>query len=100
MILRSIPSCIENLNPVSRQQTSTALDFFLMGITASQPIHGYNVYKELDQPDDPGMIWRLNLSLFYALLECWRTTTGSFPHDRNIPPLTIKINHLNSVSTT
>jgi len=52
-----------------RQQAPLTLEFILLGIIARRPIHGYNIYKELDRLDGLGMIWQLKQSQLYALLD-------------------------------
>ena len=52
-----------------RRQSPLTLEYILLGIIARSPIHGYNIYKELNRLDGIGMVWQIKQSQLYALLD-------------------------------
>jgi DNA-binding PadR family transcriptional regulator len=52
-----------------RRQSPLALEYILLGIIGRSPIHGYNIYKELNRLDGIGMVWQIKQSQLYALLD-------------------------------
>ena len=52
-----------------RRASPLALEFILLDLVDQKPRHGYEIYKELIRLEGIGLIWRLNQSQLYALLE-------------------------------
>lgn len=52
-----------------RRQSPLTLEYVLLGIIARSPIHGYNLFKELNRLDGIGMVWQIKQSQLYALLD-------------------------------
>jgi PadR family transcriptional regulator, regulatory protein AphA len=45
------------------------MEFILLGMISETPMHGYDVYKILQQPGGMSEIWHINQSNLYALLD-------------------------------
>src|SRR5919199_4108737 len=45
-----------------------ALEHALLGLLREQPMHAYQMYQRLAQPEDLGLVWHLKQSQLYALL--------------------------------
>lgn len=41
----------------------------LLGYLRPGPLHGYQIHQRLQEPDGPGLVWRLKQAQLYALLE-------------------------------
>ncbi len=52
-----------------RRASPLALEFILLDLLDQKPRHGYEIYKELVRLEGVGLIWRLNQSQLYALLD-------------------------------
>jgi PadR family transcriptional regulator, regulatory protein AphA len=52
-----------------RRASPLALEFILLDLVDQKPRHGYEIYKELIRLEGIGLIWRLNQSQLYALLD-------------------------------
>lgn len=47
----------------------SATEYALLGFLYSKPVHGYELHKQITDPDSVGMIWGLKLSNMYAQLD-------------------------------
>ncbi len=47
----------------------SATEYALLGFLYHKPIHGYELHKQITDPDSVGMIWGLKLSNMYAQLD-------------------------------
>jgi PadR family transcriptional regulator, regulatory protein AphA len=45
------------------------MEIILLGILAEKPMHGYDLFKNLNQPGGLSEIWHINQSNLYAILE-------------------------------
>lgn len=54
---------------MSRSASPLTLEYVLLGILTDRPIHGYEIYKELDRLEGIGLIWHIGQSKLYALLD-------------------------------
>lgn len=45
-----------------------ALEHALLGLLREQPMHAYQLYQQLEQAEDLGLVWHLKQSHLYALL--------------------------------
>jgi DNA-binding PadR family transcriptional regulator len=45
------------------------MEFILLGIIAENPMHGYDLFKVLNQPGGLSEIWHINQSNLYAILD-------------------------------
>jgi DNA-binding PadR family transcriptional regulator len=52
-----------------RRASPLALEFILLDLVDQKPRHGYELYKELVRLEGIGLVWRLNQSQLYALLD-------------------------------
>lgn len=44
-------------------------EFVVLGLIYEGPGYGYDLHKKITDPDNMGLIWRINMSNLYALLE-------------------------------
>ena len=44
-------------------------EFIVLGLIYEKPSYGYDLHKQITDPDNMGMIWHINMSNLYALLE-------------------------------
>jgi PadR family transcriptional regulator, regulatory protein AphA len=44
-------------------------EFVVLGLLYEKPTHGYDLHKQITDPDNIGMIWHINMSNLYAQLE-------------------------------
>lgn len=54
------------MTPMARPPLS--LEYTLLGFLRQQPMHGYQISRQLARIDGLGLVWRVKLSLLYALL--------------------------------
>jgi PadR family transcriptional regulator, regulatory protein AphA len=54
---------------MSRSKNPLSLEFVLLGFITQGPIHGYDLYKKLCDPDGIALIWRVKQSYLYAMLD-------------------------------
>ncbi len=47
----------------------TSSEFIVLGLIYEKPSYGYDLHKQITDPDNLGMIWHINMSNLYALLE-------------------------------
>ncbi|MBP9041570.1 MAG: PadR family transcriptional regulator [Anaerolineaceae bacterium] len=47
----------------------SATEYALLGFLYHKPVHGYELHKQITDPDSVGMIWGLKLSNMYAQLD-------------------------------
>ena len=47
----------------------TSSEFALLGLLYEKPTHGYDLHKQITDPDSIGMIWRIKMSNLYAQLD-------------------------------
>lgn len=52
-----------------RRASPFALEFILLDLVDQKPRHGYEIGKELARLEGIGLVWRLNQSQLYALLD-------------------------------
>lgn len=52
-----------------RQSAPLALEYILLGLLDQQPMHGYDLYRQLAAMDGIPLIWYLKQSMLYALLD-------------------------------
>ena len=52
-----------------RRASPLALEFILLDLVDQKPRHGYEIHKELVRLEGIGLVWRLNQSQLYALLD-------------------------------
>jgi PadR family transcriptional regulator, regulatory protein AphA len=52
-----------------RRASPLALEFILLDLVDQKPRHGYEIGKELARLEGIGLVWRLNQSQLYALLD-------------------------------
>ncbi len=52
-----------------RKSSPLTLEFVLLGLLEKQPMHGYDLYKEINRLEGVGLVWRIKQSQLYALLE-------------------------------
>jgi PadR family transcriptional regulator, regulatory protein AphA len=52
-----------------RLSAPLTLEYILLGILDQRPLHGYDLYRELNAIDGIRLIWNLKQSMLYALLE-------------------------------
>jgi PadR family transcriptional regulator AphA len=52
-----------------RKKTATPMEFILLGTLAENPMHGYDLFKLLNQPGGLSEIWHINQSNLYAILD-------------------------------
>jgi len=52
-----------------RKQTPLSLEYILLGFLYENPIHGYDLYKKLRNFEGISLIWHVNQSQLYALLD-------------------------------
>lgn len=74
---------------------SRSIEYALLGFLNARPMHGYDIYRELHQPDGIGIVWRITRSQLYALLgkfEAQGYVTVSIEPQENRP--TRRIFHL------
>jgi DNA-binding PadR family transcriptional regulator len=53
----------------SHLKTSLQVEGVLLGLLAETPMHGYDLYKFLQQPGGLSLVWRINQSNLYAILD-------------------------------
>jgi DNA-binding PadR family transcriptional regulator len=56
-----------------RQQAPLTLEYILLGFINQNPMHGYELFKEVSRLDGVAMIWRVKQSQLYALLDKLQT---------------------------
>jgi PadR family transcriptional regulator, regulatory protein AphA len=54
---------------MTRLSDPLTLEYILLGILESRPMHGYDLHRELTAMDGISMIWNLKQSMLYALLD-------------------------------
>jgi DNA-binding PadR family transcriptional regulator len=54
---------------ISHSKTSIQVEGVLLGLLADNPMHGYDLYKALRQPGGLSLVWRINQSNLYAILD-------------------------------
>ncbi len=52
-----------------RAQEPLTIEYVLMGLVNQHPMHGYDIYKKMQQIDGLGSVWRVKQANVYALLE-------------------------------
>ncbi len=52
-----------------RRAEPLAFEYVLLGLIRQQPIHGYELAASLNREESVGLIWQINPSRLYALLE-------------------------------
>ena len=52
-----------------RKRIRQTSDYILLGLLSRQPMHGYELHKEIILLEGIGMVWRIKQSQLYALLE-------------------------------
>lgn len=52
-----------------RRRSPFAFEYVLLGLLDRQPMHGYDIYKELTRPGGLGLLWRCKQARLYALLD-------------------------------
>jgi DNA-binding PadR family transcriptional regulator len=52
-----------------RQHTPLSLEYILLGYLNQKPIHGYDLYKQIQHPAGIGLVWHIKQSQLYALLD-------------------------------
>jgi PadR family transcriptional regulator, regulatory protein AphA len=52
-----------------KQNPFTSSEFVLLGFLYEKPTHGYELHKQIADPDGIGLIWHINMSNLYAQLE-------------------------------
>lgn len=58
-----------NTQDMSKQlQTSLATEIALLGFPRKQPLHGYEIYRRLNETPELRAVWRMKQSRLYALL--------------------------------
>jgi DNA-binding PadR family transcriptional regulator len=55
------------MNPHSKQ--SLQIEGVLLGLLAETPMHGYDLYKTLQQPGGLSLVWHIKQSNLYAILD-------------------------------
>lgn len=53
----------------SHSKSSPQVEGVLLGLLAATPMHGYDLFKTLQQPGGLSLVWRINQSNLYALLD-------------------------------
>jgi DNA-binding PadR family transcriptional regulator len=53
----------------SRLKQSIQIEGVLLGLLAETPMHGYDLYKTLQQPGGLSLVWHINQSNLYAILD-------------------------------
>ncbi|MEI8132502.1 MAG: PadR family transcriptional regulator [Leptolinea sp.] len=53
----------------SRSNSSLQVESILLGLLSKAPLHGYDLYKSLRQPGGLSLVWRINQSNLYAILD-------------------------------
>jgi DNA-binding PadR family transcriptional regulator len=51
------------------QKSPLTVEHALLGLVRGQPMHGYEIYQQLNAPGGLGRVWRLKLGLLYAMLK-------------------------------
>lgn len=54
---------------ISHSTTSFQVEGVLLGLLTETPMHGYDLYKILRQPGGLSLVWRINQSNLYAILD-------------------------------
>jgi PadR family transcriptional regulator AphA len=54
---------------MSRREAPLSLEHILLGLLAAAPLHGYELFKQLETPAGPALVWRVKQAQLYALLE-------------------------------
>jgi PadR family transcriptional regulator AphA len=52
----------------SMEVTSLTIEHALLGFLSERPMHGYDIYQQISQPNGLGLVWRIKRSQLYALL--------------------------------
>lgn len=52
-----------------RRRSPFAFEYVLLGLLDRQPMHGYDIYKELTRPGGLGLLWRCKQARLYAVLD-------------------------------
>jgi DNA-binding PadR family transcriptional regulator len=52
-----------------RQSSPLSFEYILLGFLERAPIHGYDLFKRLNNLESIGMVWTIKQSQLYALLE-------------------------------
>lgn len=52
-----------------RKSSPLAFEYILLDLVDQKPRHGYEIYKELCRLEGIGLVWRVNQSRLYALLD-------------------------------
>lgn len=55
--------------PPRKKTAVSPMEFILLGMISETPMHGYDVFKILQQPGGMSEIWHINQSNLYALLD-------------------------------
>ena len=43
--------------------------YLILGFLVEKPLHGYQIYKNFDDPDGIGIIWKIKITNIYGLLD-------------------------------
>jgi PadR family transcriptional regulator, regulatory protein AphA len=54
---------------MSRISSPLTLEYVLLGLLEQQPMHGYDLYRQLSEMEGIPLIWNLKQSMLYALLD-------------------------------
>ena len=52
----------------STDVSSLTIEHALLGFLSERPMHGYDIYQQISQPNGLGLVWRIKRSQLYALL--------------------------------
>lgn len=54
---------------MSRSQSPISLEYILLGFIYQRPIHGYDLYKKINEFEGISLIWKVKQGMVYCMLE-------------------------------
>lgn len=54
---------------MSRSQSPISLEYILLGFIYQRPIHGYDLYKKINELEGISLIWKVKQGMVYCMLE-------------------------------